>query len=73
MYPTNVHAFDLLYPDQEIAKQAIEKLLEWVGFTIDKNKKISSHPSNSMAIYDQEVSPLGRDLYHASLMNDHEK
>lgn len=72
MYPTNVHAFDLLYPDQEIAKQASEKLLEWVGFTIDKNKMISSHSSNSMVIYDQEVSPLGRDLYHASPMIDDE-
>ncbi len=31
VYPTNVHAFDMLYPEQEIAKQASAKLLERVG------------------------------------------
>ena len=31
VYPTNVHAFDMLYPEQEAAKQASKKLLEQVG------------------------------------------
>ncbi len=31
VYPTNVHAFDMLCPEQEIAKQARKKLLERVG------------------------------------------
>ena len=31
VYPTDVHAFDMLYPEQEIAKQASKKLLEQVG------------------------------------------
>ncbi len=37
VYPTNIHAFDMLYPDQEIAKQASEKLLEQVGFAISQS------------------------------------
>jgi acetyl esterase/lipase len=31
VYPTNVHAFDMLCPEQETAKRASEKLLEQVG------------------------------------------
>ena len=31
VYPTDVHAFDMLYPEQEVAKQASKKLLEQVG------------------------------------------
>ncbi len=31
VYPTNIHAFDMLYPEQEVAKQASKKLLEQVG------------------------------------------
>ena len=31
VYPTNIHAFDMLYPEQEIARQACKKLLDWVG------------------------------------------
>ncbi len=34
VYPTNVHAFDMLYPEQELAKQANEKLLERVGIAL---------------------------------------
>lgn len=32
-----LHAFDMLYPEKEIAKQASEKLLEQVGFAISQN------------------------------------
>ena len=34
VYPTNVHAFDMLCPEQETAKRASEKLLEQVGFAL---------------------------------------
>ena len=34
VYPTNVHAFDMLYPEQETARRASEKLLERVGFAL---------------------------------------
>lgn len=36
VYPTNIHAFDMLYPDQEIAKQARKKLLEQVGLALQQ-------------------------------------
>ena len=34
VYPTNTHAFDMLYPQQEISKQAGKKLLDWVGLAL---------------------------------------
>ena len=37
VYPTNVHAFDMLYPEQEIAKQAGKRLLEQVGLALAHN------------------------------------
>ena len=37
VYPTNVHAFDMLYPEQEIAKQAGNRLLEQVGLALAHN------------------------------------
>ena len=36
VYPTNVHAFDMLYPEQEISVQASKKLLEQVSFAISQ-------------------------------------
>ena len=36
VYPTNVHAFDMLYPEREIAVQASKKLLEQVGLAISQ-------------------------------------
>lgn len=38
VYPTDVHAFDMLYPEQEVAKQASKKLLEQVGFALTSLK-----------------------------------
>ena len=34
VYPTNMHAFDMLYPEQEIARQAGKRLLEQVGLAL---------------------------------------
>ena len=34
VYPTNVHAFDMLCPEQDIAMQAIKRLLDRVGFAL---------------------------------------
>ena len=34
VYPTNVHAFDMLDPELEIAKQASKRLMERVGFAL---------------------------------------
>ena len=34
VYPTNVHAFDMLCPEQEIAKQAGKRLLDRVGLAL---------------------------------------
>ena len=38
VYPTNVHAFDMLCPGQEIAKQARKRLLERVGFALARDE-----------------------------------
>ena len=38
VYPTNIHAFDMLYPEMEISKQARERLLERVGITMSMEK-----------------------------------
>jgi len=34
VYPTDVHAFDMLFPEQETAKRASEKLPEQAGFAL---------------------------------------
>ena len=35
VYPTDVHAFDMLYPEQDIARKAAERLLERVRFMFE--------------------------------------
>ncbi len=34
VYPTDVHAFDMLFPERETAKRASEKLPEQAGFAL---------------------------------------
>ena len=41
VYPTNVHAFDMIYPEQEISKQAAGKLLEQVGLALANGKEVT--------------------------------
>ena len=38
VYPTNIHAFDMLYPEMEISKQARERLLERVGIMLAQDR-----------------------------------
>ncbi len=55
VYPTNVHAFDMLYPEKEIAVQASRKLLEQIGFAIFREFDVSchGHPMPNMDCWDK--------------------
>ncbi len=44
VYPSNVHAFDMLYPEQEISKQAGKRLLERVGFALAHDESSCQSP-----------------------------
>ena len=54
VYPTNVHAFDMLYPEQEIAKQASERLAEKVGCLLAQDES-SCQPSSQDTIANRKL------------------
>ncbi len=45
VYPTNVHAFDMLYPEQDIAKRAGERLVERIGRSLARDESSLQPPS----------------------------